>query len=219
MGGFIESCKDFAANADCAQRTVAEIDHRMKFMISFDSQAAYMLNLSDVRLDRGLPKEMHPAHQNKIRFVKTKATLMARKDIVKAMREVLVQRRNALRMALKGDFSMLHKMRQETVGDVVDFAMDSSNDEINSQLAEVESRELASIEIALEKMKQGSYGKCEACNKSIPIARLQALPYATLCIDCQREAENGSLGPVGTDWSRLGTGPQNNVGDVDFNIS
>ena len=82
---------------------------------------------------------------------------MARKDVLNEMHDILLQRREALRMASQGDFSMLNKMRQETVGDVVDFAMDSSNDEINSQLAEVESRELASVEIALEKMSQGSY--------------------------------------------------------------
>ena len=123
---------------------------------------------------------------------------MARQDFLNDVQQLLLQRREALRKASNGDFSMLQKMRQETVGDVVDFAMDSSNDEINAQLAEVENRELASIEIALEKMKNGTYGKCEACRKNIPMARLQALPYATLCIDCQRKAEE-SGGPA-TDW-------------------
>ena len=124
---------------------------------------------------------------------------MARQDFLNEVQQLLIQRREALRKASNGDFSMLQKMRQETVGDVVDFAMDSSNDELNSQLAEVENRELASIEIALEKMKDGTYGKCEACRKNIPKARLQALPYATLCIDCQRKAEEA--GPQGTDWA------------------
>ena len=129
---------------------------------------------------------------------------MARKDVLKEMHDILLQRREAIRMATQGDFSMLNKMRQESVGDVVDFAMDSSNKEINSQLAEVESRELASIEIALEKMNEGTYGKCEACNKNIPLARLQALPYATLCIECQRKAEQGvQSGDMGTD-TRMG---------------
>ena len=137
---------------------------------------------------------------------------MARKDVINNMNEILLQRREALRMATKGDFSMLNKMRQETVGDVVDFAMDSSANELNSQLAEVGNRELASIEIALEKMSGGSYGKCEACSKIIPLARLQALPYATLCIECQRKAEQGSLQP-----GELGT--ESRLGDFDLNVT
>ena len=53
----------------------------------------------------------------------------------------------------------------------------------------MESRELANIERALEQMREGNYGVCELCSSSIPLARLQALPYATTCINCQREAE------------------------------
>ena len=41
----------------------------------------------------------------------------------------------------------------------------SAHDEINSQLAEVESRELANIEKALEQMREGTYGVCENCDK------------------------------------------------------
>jgi DnaK suppressor protein len=84
----------------------------------------------------------------------------------------------------------------------VDLALDASSDEISSQLAEVEARELANVDIAMQKMKQGNYGLCEACNKAIPLARLQVLPYATLCIKCQREAENGTL-DLGYEGSNL----------------
>ena len=72
--------------------------------------------------------------------------------------------------------------------------MAGRQDEISSQLAEVESRELASIENALERMKDGKYGQCEVCGGRIPMARLNALPYATVCIDCQRELERSGSG-------------------------
>lgn len=72
---------------------------------------------------------------------------------------------------------------------MIDAAYDSAQDEISSQLAEVESRELANIENALERLKIGKYGQCEVCGGRIPMARLHALPYATMCIDCQRELE------------------------------
>jgi DnaK suppressor protein len=129
---------------------------------------------------------------------------MARKDAILSMRQILIKRRDALRTALAGDLSLLKELRAQTAGDVVDAALDSAQDEISSQLAEVESRELASIENALERMRQGQFGVCEGCNIAIPMARLNALPYATLCIECQREAErHGGSGSSDADWGRI----------------
>lgn len=119
---------------------------------------------------------------------------MARKDAILNLRAILIRRRDALRSALAGDLSLLRELRSESPGDVIDAAYDSTQDEISSQLAEVESRELASIENALERMKAGTYGVCEVCNGKIPMARLDALPYATMCIACQRELERSGGG-------------------------
>ena len=122
---------------------------------------------------------------------------MARKDAIAKLKSVLVSRRDALRKALDGDFSALQALRDQASGDVVDFALYSAQDELNSQLAEVESRELKQIETAIKKMADGSYGICEMCEKNIPLARLNALPYASLCISCQTKVE-----PLGEDWNR-----------------
>jgi DnaK suppressor protein len=142
---------------------------------------------------------------------------MTRKDSIEKMRELLVTRRNALRKALAGDLSLLMQLREQTGGDVVDEALDAVQDEISSQLAEVESRELANIERALVRMRNGNYGECEICNNRIPLARLNALPYATSCIECQRAAETGvGGGGAGGDWGRvLDTG----FTDVDVSFS
>lgn len=140
---------------------------------------------------------------------------MARKQAILKMRDILVMRRDALRKALAGDLSLLKQLREQSAGDVVDFALDSAQNEINSQLAEVESRELACIENALERMRTGQYGICEMCNGRIPMARLNALPYATLCINCQREAERQGLSASHeADWGRL-----QDAGDVDTELS
>jgi DnaK suppressor protein len=142
---------------------------------------------------------------------------MSRKESINKMRDLLVTRRNALRKALAGDLTLLQQLREQTGGDVVDAALDAAQDEISSQLAEVESRELANIERALVRIKNGTYGECEVCGDKIPVARLNALPYATSCIECQRAAENGSAGGgAAGDWSRvLDTG----FSDVDVSFS
>jgi DnaK suppressor protein len=140
-----------------------------------------------------------------------------RKEAILNQHQVLIKRRDALRKALAGDLSLLKELRAQSSGDLVDAASDSVQDEISSQLAEVESRELARIENALERMRQGQYGVCEGCQCSIPIARLNALPYATLCIKCQREAEReGSAGSSDVDWSRL---LDSGGGDADLSIN
>ena len=44
------------------------------------------------------------------------------------------------------------------------------------------------IQRALEKIGEGTYGKCESCGKEIPAERLEAVPAATLCVDCKQKA-------------------------------
>jgi DnaK suppressor protein len=120
---------------------------------------------------------------------------MARKDSIVKLHGLLVNRRDALRQALAGDLSLLKALPEQTGGDVVDAALDAAQDEISSQLAEVESRELVLIDNAIERIREGNYGQCEVCENKIPLARLNALPYARTCIDCQRAEESGE-GPV-----------------------
>ena len=149
---------------------------------------------------------------------------MARKDSIITMQQTLIRRRDALRKALAGDLSMLKELREQSGGDVVDVALDSAQDEISSQLAEVESRELASIENALERMRTGQYGLCETCLSKIPMARLNALPYATMCIECQREYERtGGASGAEADWGRvLDTGSNDSdmtINDIEMDVS
>ena len=115
---------------------------------------------------------------------------MARKDALLRLHSRLVTRRDALRKALSGDLDSLREYKSTfDVGDSVDAAVDTANDEISTQLAELESRELEQIERALDRILKGYYGRCELCGGKIAEARLNALPYTNTCIDCQRESE------------------------------
>jgi DnaK suppressor protein len=115
---------------------------------------------------------------------------MARKDALLRLHTRLVARRDALRKALRGDLNALREYStNDTIGDNVDAAIDTANDEITSQLVEIESRELEQIEQALSRIQRGVYGRCEFCGNKINEARLNALPYTNSCIECQRENE------------------------------
>lgn len=47
---------------------------------------------------------------------------------------------------------------------------------------------VAEIDAALERVEAGTYGRCEACGKAIPHARLEVVPEATLCVGCKTGA-------------------------------
>ena len=123
---------------------------------------------------------------------------MSRTKALIELKTILISRRDALRAALKGDLEALRELKL-TSGDLADCALDAGCDEVNNQIAEVETRELLQIDEAIAKFSGGSYGDCEGCQKTIPLARLEALPYATLCIKCQLILEKSGY----RDWSEL----------------
>ena len=55
-------------------------------------------------------------------------------------------------------------------------------------LRERDQQHLAAIDAAIARLDAGSYGQCESCGNPIAAERLEALPSAALCIDCQRAA-------------------------------
>ena len=131
---------------------------------------------------------------------------MSRNTALFRLHKSLITRRTELRKRLGMDLQDLHRKVTSATGDSADAAFDSSGEEMASQLAELEAKELAQIERAIRKMKLGTYGKCEGCNCSIPVARLDALPFSTLCIKCQRELETDAnwLNARGEhDWARI----------------
>jgi len=115
---------------------------------------------------------------------------MARSDALLRLHKTLLARRADLQSKLVGELSNLRNFKTaDATGDSADAAFESGSEEMASQLAELDARELGQIERALVRLKQGTYGLCEGCNTRIPVARLNVLPYSTHCIACQREME------------------------------
>ncbi|MGE3314494.1 MAG: TraR/DksA family transcriptional regulator [Planctomycetaceae bacterium] len=112
---------------------------------------------------------------------------MTRKDALLRLRERLIAKRESLRRKLSDDLTQ--GLPSTAGGDVGDAANDGAQNELNSQLAALESRELNQIERAIELMREGRYGVCEICEEAIPITRLKALPFTPLCVACQRAQE------------------------------
>jgi DnaK suppressor protein len=65
-----------------------------------------------------------------------------------------------------------------TLGREIDYTLGENSEEV-----------LAQIDAALQRIEDGTYGTCTNCGKEIPLGRLEAYPWASLCIDCRRRAE------------------------------
>ena len=132
---------------------------------------------------------------------------MARRDALIRLHKSLSARRSELRRRLGQGFKDLgHLNASAATGDVADAAFDSGSDDVVSQLAELEGKELRQIERAMLKLQRGTYGLCEGCQTKIPVARLNALPYSTLCVKCQREMEDDARwggGRLGGNWDQV----------------
>ena len=125
---------------------------------------------------------------------------MARKDALLRLHQRLLTQRDDLRKKLASDSSLGVEFGAGP-SDLGDVANDDAEREVNTQLASLETRELIKIDRAILAIREGRYGKCEGCGKSIPIARLNALPYTSCCIACQRQQElNGDLDGYAADW-------------------
>ncbi len=116
---------------------------------------------------------------------------------MKVYKEVLLK----LRARLRGDVSAmadaaLNKTRSEASGDLssmpihmADVGTDNFEQEFTLALMETEESALGFIENALERIEDGTYGTCLECEGKIPKARLNAIPYAPLCIKCASKLE------------------------------
>lgn len=106
-------------------------------------------------------------------------------------RELLIQ----LRREMSGDIRSLEADAFSTDGDRLsvdnpaDIGSESFAQEFSLELLQRDEATLAEIDEALERVRIGSYGLCEGCEQVIPKARLNAVPHARFCVDCQRKNE------------------------------
>jgi DnaK suppressor protein len=79
-------------------------------------------------------------------------------------------------------------------GDLIDQANADAEAELQIRLHHTDGRLLRAIEEALARIRQGTYGICDACNQPISRARLEAVPWTHHCRECkEREQSNTAV--------------------------
>ncbi len=123
------------------------------------------------------------------------------------LRGRLMEKRRELASSVRRGLSEPRERMTSAVGDEYDAAADSTDTEMLYGIAQIEAASLDEVERALHKLSEGTYGKCERCGGRIPAARLKAMPFASLCVQCKQREERRSFGgsPGERSWSRVET--------------
>ena len=124
---------------------------------------------------------------------KAKAAVELPQDGFQALRERLEKQRDEILSMYKQDLKAGQESADDGTEDIVDRANNAYNRELMFSLSDTERNTLLQIENALRRMDEGTYGRCANCGQNIAAARLDALPWARFCVDCQELAEKGIL--------------------------
>jgi len=112
-----------------------------------------------------------------------------------------IRRREAALRASLREFLRLSGQREnieiEQMADPIDQVRSSTDRELTIQRLDQQAHLIHEIQSALARIEEGSYGSCEQCDQPISPKRLEALPWARLCVKCQSAAElESSEGPM-----------------------
>ena len=121
------------------------------------------------------------------------------KEQVKQLRQLLITERVKLAEEIKSIARDASISPREASGDLsaytihmADMAADTYERELSMSIVSSEQEILYQIDDALKRLDDGSFGVCQQCSGPITMSRLKAVPYASMCIECQRAKEQKS---------------------------
>jgi len=112
-----------------------------------------------------------------------------RKAFLKSARDKLVDMRRQVLREMSKDLKQGREGAKDEGMDTYDLASEERDREISFILTDREREKVQAIQEALERVDDGTYGMCDSCESEIAEARLAALPFTRLCVNCQAERE------------------------------
>ena len=122
-------------------------------------------------------------------FVARSSSIMDKKFIESMKKDLLARRETILASLAEQSDDMKKLVKTVAAGDVIDVASDAIDRTLLDSLGSQDAARLQLVDNALDRIRQGKYGKCIKCGKDIPQQRLKALPYALMCVNCASEEE------------------------------
>ena len=118
-----------------------------------------------------------------------KAVAASRKKFLVKVREHLEEMKGKLAEEIDSGLKAEREANKDEGMDTYDLASEERDREINFILSDRGRAKIKSIEDALGRLAEGSYGICDSCGIEIAEERLEALPFTRLCRDCQQDQE------------------------------
>jgi RNA polymerase-binding protein DksA len=119
-----------------------------------------------------------------------KSNVTKEQDFVERMEKILSdQKREIISNLLASNEDFRGIVEDMDPKDLVDVASDDIDRKMIEAIGAQELKRLRMIESALARIQQGKYGLCIKCSKKIPFERLEAIPYAIMCIECKTAEE------------------------------
>lgn len=118
-----------------------------------------------------------------------KSSAASRKGFLAKLEEHLVDIRAELFTEIESQLKAQREGNRDAGTDTFDVASEERDREINFILSGRDQAKIKQINDALKGLRENSYGGCESCGLEIAVERLQAMPFARLCRDCQQDQE------------------------------
>ncbi|MBZ5513360.1 MAG: TraR/DksA family transcriptional regulator [Acidobacteriia bacterium] len=107
-------------------------------------------------------------------------------------KRLLTKQDELLRLVSKSEADG-RQVDEEVTQDIADKAANSYAKEFLFHQSDDHRRILQLVNEALDRIEDGSFGKCVACQEEVQVKRLDAVPWARHCIECQEKQEKGLL--------------------------
>jgi DnaK suppressor protein len=121
-----------------------------------------------------------------------KAARLTKKELEK-YRKLLAEKKVSLSAEIAKTRSAEEETSEESTQDIADKAVSSYTREFLYSLTDGERQTVLHIDDALGRIDVGTYGFCSNCNTAMTERRLNAVPWAPYCLDCQELSEKGML--------------------------
>jgi DnaK suppressor protein len=118
-------------------------------------------------------------------MVRQRGGPMNKRDL-KKYKTLLEQKRDVI-VSSTGKKTHWDNMENTRHGDFVDQASDDNEVHVNIKLLQTDAKLLRAIEAAIARIDNGVFGVCSECEEEISVARLNAVPWTSVCIACKEK--------------------------------
>ena len=137
-----------------------------------------------------MPNKRRTAKPKKQRALKPGRAAINRPEMLRQM--LLSKKQELIRDMDKHLSHQINEDIQQRIADVLDSGDQATQDmaeDLGLSFLEIQNKNLKTVNEALNRLKEKTYGICKECNTEIPEKRLTAMPFANFCVNCQEKQE------------------------------